>query len=95
MLSLLSPDWDLKIQLERERKWRGLSVRSYLRRWIDLKKAFSGAYAPCGPFCCSEGNVHGRLACICSGLPNRHHGHQVLCAEGCISASGAPFCRSS
>lgn len=43
------PDWDLKVGLERERKWRGLAVPSYLRQWINLKVAFGAAHSQCAP----------------------------------------------
>lgn len=34
-------EWDLKIQLETECKWRQIQRVPYLRRWIDLRQAFS------------------------------------------------------
>ena len=43
------PDWDLKVGLERARKWRGIMVPNYLRQWINLKVAFGAMHSQCAP----------------------------------------------
>jgi len=37
-------DWDLKVMLEMECKWRRISKPAYLARWVDLKLAFREVY---------------------------------------------------
>ncbi|KAK9851338.1 hypothetical protein WJX84_005213 [Apatococcus fuscideae] len=42
-------EWDLKVQLETECKWRHISKPSYLQRWIDLRPHYAKfVNRPCG-----------------------------------------------
>ncbi|KAK9829761.1 hypothetical protein WJX72_007715 [[Myrmecia] bisecta] len=34
-------DWDFKVQMEMECKWRGIPKPAYFQRWIDLRQTFS------------------------------------------------------
>ncbi len=63
-------DWDLKVMLESETRWRRIQPPAHFRSWIDLKKVFRTHFP----------RVQGGLAeaCAAAGVAWEGHAHSGL-----------------